>query len=159
MSNHNDPARDAAGRDELLALIIDSSADFAIYTTDLSGTATSWNIGAARLFGYTESEMVGCSGDVIFTPEDQATGMPANERQRPRVDGRALDERWHQRREGRRFGASGLLMPLRSEAGYVKIARDRTEHDGHYSGSYSGSSHRGGYYTSRVGGYSYGSHR
>jgi PAS domain S-box-containing protein len=120
-------ARDVEDRDELLALIIDSSADFAIYTTDESGTATSWNIGAERLFQFAEAEMVGHSGDVIFTPEDRAAGIPAEERGRARADGRALDERWHQRKDGSRFWASGLLMPLRSKSGYVKIARDRTE--------------------------------
>jgi PAS domain S-box-containing protein len=104
---------DAGDRDELLALIIDSSADFAIYTTDLSGTAISWNIGAERLFGFTEAEMLEHSSDVIFTPEDRAADMPADERRRARADGRALDERWHQRKDGSRFWASGLLMPLR----------------------------------------------
>ena len=44
--------------------------------------------------------------------------------------GRALDDRWHQRRDGSRFWAAGELMPLRSVAGavdgFVKILRDRT---------------------------------
>jgi PAS domain S-box-containing protein len=125
--NIGDPVRDAKGRDELLALIVDSSVDFAIYTTDESGIATSWNIGAERLFGFTEADMVGHSGDVIFTHEDQVTGVPADERDRAKEDGRAFDERWHQRKDGSRFWASGLLMPLRTGAGYVKIARDLTE--------------------------------
>jgi PAS domain S-box-containing protein len=120
-------ARDATDRDELLELIIDSSADFAIYTTDLRGSATSWNIGAERLFGFTDVEIVGRSGDIIFTPEDQAAGVPTDERYRASADGRAFDERWHQRKDGSRFWASGLLMPLRNGTGYVKIARDLTD--------------------------------
>jgi PAS domain S-box-containing protein len=44
--------------------------------------------------------------------------------------GRAIDERWHVRRSGERFWASGELMPLKDEAGaitgFVKILRDRT---------------------------------
>lgn len=103
MSDRSEVPRSAEDRDELLALIIDSSADFAIYTTDLSGMATSWNIGAERLFGFAEAEMLGHSGDLIFTPEDQAAGMPADERKRATADGRALDERWHQRKDGSRF--------------------------------------------------------
>jgi PAS domain S-box-containing protein len=114
-------------RDELFELIIESASDFAIYTIDQSGTTTSWNTGAERLFGFTESEMLGNSGDVIFTPEDLDAGAPEAERQRASTNGRALDERWHQRKDGSRFWASGLLMPLRDGAGYVKIARDRTE--------------------------------
>ena len=114
-------------RDELFQLIVESARDFAIYTTDQNGTATSWNIGAEHLFGYTEAEMIGHSGDVIFTPEDQAAGIADEERRQAEADGRALDERWHQRKDGSLFWASGLLMPLRSGDGYVKIARDRTE--------------------------------
>jgi PAS domain S-box-containing protein len=114
-------------RDELLELIVNSSADFAIFTIDEGGTATSWNIGAERLFGFTEAEMIGHSADMIFTLEDQAAGIPEAERRRATTDGRALDERWHKRRDGTRFWASGLLMPLRGRPGYVKIARDRTD--------------------------------
>ena len=120
-------ARVAETRDELLELIIDSSTDFAIYSVDQDGIAISWNIGAERLFGFSEDEMVGRSGDVVFTPEDRAAGAPAEERSRASAEGRALDERWHQRKDGSRFWASGLLMPLKSGNGFVKIARDRTE--------------------------------
>jgi PAS domain S-box-containing protein len=114
-------------REELLELIIDSSADFAIYTVNQNGRTSSWNIGAERLFGFTEAEIMGQPDAVVFTPEDQAAGMPAHERRRASADGRALDERWHQRKDGSRFWASGLLMPLRNGAGYVKITRDRTK--------------------------------
>jgi PAS domain S-box-containing protein len=111
----------------LLELIIDSLTDVAIYTTDRRGTATSWNIGAERLFGFREAEIVGQSADIVFTTEDQAAGAPTDERDHASADGRAFDERWHQRKDGSRFWASGLLMPLRNDAGYVKVARDLTE--------------------------------
>lgn len=127
MNDKSGPEREAEDRDELLDLILDSATDFAIFTLDHNGTATSWNIGAERLFGFTEVEMVARSGDAIFTPEDQAAGIPSEERNRASTEGRALDERWHQRKDGRRFWASGLLMPLRNGTGYLKIARDRTE--------------------------------
>ncbi len=127
MEERNESASDRERRDELLELIIDSATDFAIYTTDGHGIATSWNIDAERLFGFTAAEMIGHSGDVVFTPEDRAADVPDSERRQVDDEGRALDERWHQRRDGSRFWASGLLMPLRSGAGYVKIARDRTE--------------------------------
>ncbi|HEX8509401.1 MAG TPA: PAS domain S-box protein [Propionibacteriaceae bacterium] len=127
MDKRSGTGEDRERRDELLELIVDSASDFAIYTTDDTGRATSWNIGAERLFGFTEGEVVGHSGDVIFTPEDRGAGVPGEERSRASADGRAVDERWHQRKDGSRFWASGLLMPLRSGDGYVKIARDRTE--------------------------------
>jgi PAS domain S-box-containing protein len=115
-------------KEELFELLIESSIDFAIFTIDPNGLTTSWNAGAERLFGYAEHEMVGRSADVIFTAEDRAAAAPAMERSMARIHGRASDERWHQRNEGSRFWASGLMMPLRGEgAGFVKITRDRTE--------------------------------
>jgi PAS domain S-box-containing protein len=120
--------RAAPSKEELFELVVESSTDFAIFTMDRNGATTSWNVGAERLFGYTEVEMLGFSADVIFTPEDRAAGAPAKERSEARADGRAADERWHQRKNGCRFWASGLMMPLGGgDVGFVKITRDRTE--------------------------------
>jgi two-component sensor histidine kinase len=48
------------------------------------------------------------------------------------ANGFAVDERWHQRKSGERFWASGELTPLKDDAGkvtgFVKVMRDRTEH-------------------------------
>lgn len=113
---------------ELFERIVESSTDFAIFTTDLDGAVTSWNIGAERLFGYAAGEIVGIGSEVTFTPEDRAAGAAGGERRRASAEGRAVDERWHVRKDGSRFWASGLLMPLRdTDDGFVKIARDRTE--------------------------------
>jgi two-component system CheB/CheR fusion protein len=42
--------------------------------------------------------------------------------------GRAVDERWHLRKDGSTFYCSGVLTPLQSQdgTGYAKIARDIT---------------------------------
>jgi PAS domain S-box-containing protein len=117
--------------DEQLRLIVDSATDFAIFSTDLKGRVTTWNTGAAHLLGFAADEMIGQSMDIIFTPEDRAAGAPDQERGTALRDGRAEDERQHVRRDGSRFWASGLLMPLKdgdgTVLGYVKIMRDRTE--------------------------------
>lgn len=118
----------AVGEAELFGRIVESATDFAIFTTDPNHAVTSWNVGAERLFGFVEGEIIGRSADVIFTPEDRVAGAPEDERRRARADGRAEDDRWHVRKDGSRFWASGLLMPLEgSAAGFVKIVRDRTE--------------------------------
>jgi signal transduction histidine kinase len=50
---------------------------------------------------------------------------------RARDEGEALDERWHQRKNGDRFWASGFLVALRDNAGallgFAKIMQDLTE--------------------------------
>jgi len=114
--------------DELLRLIVESARDYAIFSMDRDGLVTSWNVGAEQLMGWSEAEIMGLTADVIFTPEDRAAGVPNQERIQAATAGRALDDRWQLRKDGKRFWASGLMMPLADAAqGFVKILRDRTE--------------------------------
>jgi PAS domain S-box-containing protein len=114
--------------EELLQLIIDSAKDYGIFTIDPNGITTSWNRGAERLLGYREDEILGQSADVIFTPEDRAAGKAEEERRLAASTSRAEDDRWHMRRDGTRFWASGVLTPLAEPAmGFLKILRDRTK--------------------------------
>src|ERR1700756_150092 len=50
------------------AAIVESSED-AIASVTLDGVITSWNAGAQRIFGYTESEAVGKSVTILVPPE------------------------------------------------------------------------------------------
>ncbi|NDJ17490.1 ATP-binding protein [Myxacorys almedinensis] len=113
-----------------LRLMIESAKDYAIFTLDLNGTIASWNSGAERLLGYLEIEAIGCSGQMIFTPEDNEQRRPEYEMQTALTQGRAENERWHVRKDGSRFWASGLMMPLLDDAdqpqGFVKILQDKT---------------------------------
>jgi PAS domain S-box-containing protein len=121
--------------EERLHLILDSATDYAIFTTDLDRRITSWNAGAERVLGWTEKEVMGRSSDIIFTPEDRAAGVPEREAKNALAEGRAENERWHLRRDGTRFWASGQSMPLRDPAarpgaaplGLLAVMRDQTE--------------------------------
>ena len=115
--------------EERLRLTMESINDYAIFTQDEAGTIVDWNSGAEQVFGYTASEVIGKSSAIVFTPEDRAHGVPAQEMREARRTGRAADERWHMRKDGTRFFASGVLTPLQEGAhsGYVKVARDLTE--------------------------------
>lgn len=116
------------GSDELLRLVLDSAMDYAIFSMDPAGLVTSWNAGAERVLGFTEEEILGKSGDVIFPPEGGGSLAAEAERQTALRHGRAIDERYQLRKDGSRFWASGLLMPLaEAGAGFVKILRDRSE--------------------------------
>jgi PAS domain S-box-containing protein len=111
--------------------ILDSPVDFAIIATDLQGRVTRWNTGAKNVLGWSESEMLGQTIDCFFTPEDRAAGRVEVEMGCALRTGRANDERWHLRKDGTRFWASGAMTPLHDEAGepigLVKVLRDRTE--------------------------------
>ncbi|MFO0847224.1 MAG: PAS domain S-box protein [Gemmataceae bacterium] len=114
--------------EERVRLILESAADFAIFTVGPDRTVTTWTSGAAAVFGYTEAEIAGRSSDLLFTPEDRAAGAPEAEAETARRDGRAADERWHLRKDGVRFYAAGVLTPLGDpDRGFVKVARDLTD--------------------------------
>lgn len=108
--------------------IVNSATDFAFVTTDLDGTISFWNVGAARIIGWSEEEVIGQPADLFFTPEDKAHGVPEREMSITREEGRSTDERWHLRKDGERFWASGKMMRLTDDpdrhVGYLKILRD-----------------------------------
>ena len=109
--------------------IVEGAEDFAIVLINDSGMISDWNSGAGRILGWTREQAVGQPFRLIFTPEDVAEGVPEGEMSRAQTGGRAVDERWHLRRDGARFWGSGLTMRLDS-GGYLKMFRDRTaEHE------------------------------
>ncbi len=115
--------------EEHLRLIVESAADYAILSIDLQSHITSWNAGARAIFGYEPAEILGRPVDDLFLPEDRERGVPGLEARRALETGRAEDERWHLRRDGSTFWASGLLMPMRDGdrvLGWLKILRDST---------------------------------
>ena len=112
-------------------LIFASVRDFSIFPTDLDGRIETWSVGAERLFGYADAEAIGRAADELFTPEDRAADAPAAERRAAARDGSASDDRWHLRKDGGRFFASGALTALHDRGGlhvgFTKVARDVTE--------------------------------
>jgi PAS domain S-box-containing protein len=87
--------------------------------------------GAEHILGYQEAEILGQPGSIIFTPEDLQQGADQQELEKAVTEGRAEDERWHVRKDGTLFWASGITTPLPDETGqlrgFCKIMRDFTE--------------------------------
>ena len=110
-------------------LLVDGVKDYAIFTVDAAGLVTSWNIGAERMLGYTEAEILGRHFSRIFTPEDVQNGVPERELQTAAREGRAEDERWHVRKDGSHFFVSGILATAGQSEGreFGMIMRDITE--------------------------------
>jgi two-component system CheB/CheR fusion protein len=117
--------------EERFRLLVDSARDFAIFFIDIDGCVATWNPGAERLLGWTEAEIIGQSAAALFTAADRETGVPEREVRRATQAGQAVDERWHVRRDGSPFWASGVLAAAHDAAGavcgFVKIMRDDTE--------------------------------
>jgi len=123
---------DLQASEERYRQIVEGAEDFAIVSLDEEGKVTSWNSGAARITGYSVQEAVGRAGDFFFTPEDIAAGEPLKELARARENGRALNERWHRRKDESRFWGSGLCMSL-DAGGFLKIFRDATVEHEHFA--------------------------
>ena len=118
-------AREGVAR---LEAILASASDVAIITIDPGGLVTSWNPGATNLLGWDEAEALGMDGRALFTPEDRERHAAEAETETALAEGRAADERWHMRKDGSRFRASGVMTPLQGgpEPGFLKVMRDVT---------------------------------
>jgi two-component system cell cycle sensor histidine kinase/response regulator CckA len=116
---------------ERYRLLIEETVDYAIFHLTLGGIIETWNIGAARIFGFEASEVIGQHNSVLFTPEDALQGVPEREARYAVETGRAEDSRWHMRKDGSRFWANGVMVGLRDHTGtavgLAKIVRDDTE--------------------------------
>lgn len=112
-------------------LLVAGATNFAMFLIDKDGCIASWNEGARRVLGYTEEEVLGRSASLIFTPEDCAAGIPEKELATALRESRASDVRWHQRKDGSRFWADGVMERLTGDTGefegYAKLLRDATE--------------------------------
>jgi PAS domain S-box-containing protein len=116
---------------ELLCQLVEAVREYAIFATDVSGEIMSWNVGAKEIFGYTAQEAIGRNISMVFTPEDRADEIPEKERETARREGYAEDRRWHLKKDGSAFFASGIQTPLCGPdgklTGFAKIARDLTD--------------------------------
>jgi PAS domain S-box-containing protein len=131
IQNNQNRAGITAHPEAFLEMMIDSAKDYAIFAMDLDRNVTFWNTGAERMFGYAEAEIIGKLGDVVFTPEDRAGGVPLAEAALALQQGFAQDDRWHIRKDGTRIFVSGMTRLIthdqRAPQGFIKVARDITE--------------------------------
>jgi diguanylate cyclase (GGDEF)-like protein/PAS domain S-box-containing protein len=117
--------------EERFHVLVEGVRDYAVFMLDAEGRATSWNTGVERVLGYDEQEFIGQHFSRIFTPEDIATGEPEIELHTAEAEGQAAQERWHVRKDGTRFWATGAVTPLLDEMrrldGFAIVMHDNTE--------------------------------
>lgn len=109
----------------LLAALVESSDD-AIISKDLTGTITSWNKAAERIFGYSAAEVIGGPISIIIPPDKGAEELDILQRIRR---GERLEhyETVRVRKDGKRMDVSVTISPLVKDGeiiGASKIARD-----------------------------------
>jgi len=116
---------------EQFQLLVRGVADYAIYMLDVTGHVSNWNLGAQRIKGYEESEIVGMHFSRFYTEQDRARGEPNRTLTTAEREGRFEAEGWRVRKDGSLFWANVVVDALRDPAGkligYAKITRDVTE--------------------------------
>ncbi len=116
---------------EELGLLIDGATNYAIYMLDPEGRVTLWNLGAERIKGWTEVEIIGSNFAKFYLPEDAAGGKPADDLARASARGRIEEESWRIRKDGSEFLANVTITALRNDAGelrgFGKVIRDITD--------------------------------
>ena len=111
------------------AAIVESSED-AIASVTLDGVIASWNAGAQRIFGYTESEAVGKSVTILVPPErpDEENKILETLKAGGRID---QFETVRVSKTGERINVSVSISPIRDSTGkmvgFSGISRDITE--------------------------------
>jgi diguanylate cyclase (GGDEF)-like protein/PAS domain S-box-containing protein len=117
--------------DERLKITIDSVQDYAILSLDKGGRIDSWNGGAAQLFLFDQTEILGEDMAILFPAEDQERGILANRRREAIETGRSESSTWFVRKDGSRFFGNDVLTTIRDENGYVggfsEVIRDVTD--------------------------------
>ena len=129
MGAANGARGDAGELRALLAAIVESSDD-AIVGATLNGVITSWNAGAARMYGYSADEMAGRTVSGLLPP-DRAGELAPILSQLRRGERIGRYETQHVRKDGRIIDVSISASPVRNGDGVVvgaaTVARDMTE--------------------------------
>lgn len=117
--------------EDLLSVLVQGVSDYAIYMIDPDGLIANWNLGAARIKGYSAEEIVGKHFSVFFTEEDRAAGEPQRAIETAKREGKYEREAWRVRKDGTPFRAHVVLNAIRDKdgelIGLIKITRDETE--------------------------------
>ncbi len=119
-------AEEATNR--LAAIVVDS--EDAIYSKDLSGTITSWNLGAERIYGYAAEEVIGKKATMLI-PKERRTEV--NQMLKKIAEGGrvAHHDTLRLRKDGTLVHISIAFSPIRSKDGETTgasiVARDITD--------------------------------
>src|SRR6266702_3928003 len=117
--------------EELFRLLLDGIKDYAVYMLDPEGRVASWNVGAARIKGYSTEEILGKHISCFYTAEDREAGMPVCTLQSAIATGRFEGHGLRVRKDGSTFWAHVVILPIYDDSGklrgFSKVLHDVTE--------------------------------
>jgi PAS domain S-box-containing protein len=112
----------------LLNNILQSSTKHSIVGATLDGNILFWNEGARRMYGYTETEIIGQPMDILYAPESRNSTAVQHWFKTAYDEGLAEGEFEHIRKDGTRLPAQ-IVVTRRGDAlgnpiGYLLISSD-----------------------------------
>jgi PAS domain S-box-containing protein len=117
------------GGEQRLRLLVEQVSEYAMFLLDTEGHVATWNVGAARIKGYTAHEIIGQHFSRFYRPED--VWKCEQELQVATQVGRVEDEGWRVRKDGSLFWANVVITCLRDsdgeKIGFAKVTRDMTD--------------------------------
>lgn len=121
--------------EERYRLLVEGVTDYAILLLDPGGRIISWNVGAERILGYREEEILGQPFAQIFTPDAVQRDRPNQILREAATQGWSTENRWHIRKDGTEIWTHCVITPLWGEAhnlrGFSKIMQDITARKQH----------------------------
>ena len=108
--------------------MIEEIQDYAIILMDIDGTILSWNIGAKKIKGYEEHEIIGQNFRIFYMPQDRQAGLPEQLIELAKKEGRARHVGRRLKKDGTIFWGSILITALHSDEGdvigFTKLTRE-----------------------------------
>ena len=120
---------------EFLENVLESSTEYSIIAKDLERRILVWNKGAARIYGYDASEVIGRSSDMLHVPEDSGQAWLPSSTERALAEGHADGLFRRRRKDGSEFLAR-VMITRRNDAsgnaiGYLLVSHDVTAEQRH----------------------------
>jgi len=93
--------------------------DYAIILLDIDGTILSWNVGAEKIKGYKEEDIIGQNFNIFYLPKDREEKLPQKLIELAKIEGRAKHVGKRLRSDGKFFWGSILITALHDDDGSV----------------------------------------
>jgi PAS domain S-box-containing protein len=111
-------------------LIVENVEDYAIFMLSPEGIVQSWNVGAERIKGFTEADIVGRHFRTFYPRAVQEARHPEHELEIALREGHYEEEGWRVRKDGSLFWANVLITAVHDRdgrhVGFAKVTRDNT---------------------------------
>ncbi len=124
-------AAELRASEERFRLLVEGTADHAMFMLDPTGRVVSWNPGAERIKQYRADEIIGRHISCFYPAEDVEARKPQRELELATAGSKYEEEGWRVRKDGTRFWARVVITALRDETGqlqgFSKVTRDITE--------------------------------